>query len=367
MSVFLGERSRRVEEIQRGLFRAGFEISIDGYFGEFTAYTVSVFQFNQGMFAHGAVDDATADALGIAHVLESPPGNLTPNDIPQIFAAELALKFDGPNDPLLQGRRYRLKELAAATPAQEARALADRLGSQRTGDPLSAQFHQRLATPTRDEIISILNGDAGDAGDGTPDRPDCSQPTILPLVTPNAPLPPGSEQKMVAALETVDRLLDTDPQDPTVQSRLKCWVRMLKTPGVDDRIVTWARIYPAISGPLGAALVVGARDVGWSIPVDQRELERAIDNFGVDRASNEVPFMTRARWWILSSTEYGSESVLITTVRRLHDQMVMGEDKLQKWSKVGIGGNSAMPSAYQSIMDWQIAKRSDTNSVYSCH
>lgn len=70
--------------------------------------------------------------------------------------AELALPFTNPNDPGLYQRRLRLKALFASVPPTYATLLYLRLGDKSSCGDLSRQFHYRLATPTRQELLNIL-------------------------------------------------------------------------------------------------------------------------------------------------------------------------------------------------------------------
>ena len=69
---------------------------------------------------------------------------------------ELAIPFTGPEDPGLLQRRARLRTLFASVPPSHAKTLFDRLGLKPTKDELSKEFHYRLATATREELLGIL-------------------------------------------------------------------------------------------------------------------------------------------------------------------------------------------------------------------
>lgn len=69
---------------------------------------------------------------------------------------ELNLQFVNPNHPGLHERRLRLRNLFKSVPASRAKELHARLGTSRTPDSLSQLFHGRLATETRNELLTIL-------------------------------------------------------------------------------------------------------------------------------------------------------------------------------------------------------------------
>ncbi len=68
----------------------------------------------------------------------------------------LKRKFTDPNDPGLHERRKELRNLFNSVPSSQARKLHDRLKLRRKDDELSRLFHDRLATPTRNEMLGIL-------------------------------------------------------------------------------------------------------------------------------------------------------------------------------------------------------------------
>lgn len=69
----------------------------------------------------------------------------------------LKRKFTDPNDPGLHERRKELRNLFNSVPPFQARKLHDRLKLRRKDDELSRLFHDRLATPTRNEMLGILD------------------------------------------------------------------------------------------------------------------------------------------------------------------------------------------------------------------
>src|ERR1700732_307577 len=66
--------------------------------------------------------------------------------------------FAGPNDPNLANRRRQLRDtFDSVTDAATAKALYGRLSVRNDGDTLSKEFHDRIATATRDELLQILS------------------------------------------------------------------------------------------------------------------------------------------------------------------------------------------------------------------
>jgi hypothetical protein len=66
--------------------------------------------------------------------------------------------FAGPNDPNLANRRQQLRDTFDSVPdAATAKALHGRLSVRNDGDTLSKEFHDRIATATRDELLQILS------------------------------------------------------------------------------------------------------------------------------------------------------------------------------------------------------------------
>jgi hypothetical protein len=72
------------------------------------------------------------------------------------MTTELAMRFSGPTDPGVVARRARLRTLLASLPPALARPLLSRLRRRDPHDALSMAFHDRLATPTRTELLGIL-------------------------------------------------------------------------------------------------------------------------------------------------------------------------------------------------------------------
>jgi peptidoglycan hydrolase-like protein with peptidoglycan-binding domain len=60
-----GDTGTRVSVLQQALLAAGVTVLVDGVFGAATETAVRTYQTNQGLVVSGAVDAATADALGI--------------------------------------------------------------------------------------------------------------------------------------------------------------------------------------------------------------------------------------------------------------------------------------------------------------
>ena len=273
---------------------------------------------------------------------------------------ELAIPFADSEDPGLLARRARLRTLFAGVPPSHAKTLFDWLGPKPTTDELSKEFHYRLATATREELLGILAKIPPPAA--APPAAPAPKPAP-PLVWGTRPLPPSESGRFDAALKHLEALVNKSTDDR--KWRYTCWFDKLKAPGADDRVIEWSRICPAKYGAIGAAYIVGGCDITWGKPVSQDELYKNIKSIAdVEAKGAEMGIFTHLK----SDFVVGEEmtSMQLENLRMTHDMVVMAIDKLGKWADNPMGGSSAMAKEYVSIKDWIGGRQRDAKSVYSC-
>lgn len=288
--------------------------------------------------------------------------NATYAQVVETLRKELAMPFTDPDDPGLHQRRLRLRTLFANVPPSHAKALFDRLGVKPTKDDLSKEFHYRLATATRAELLGIL-------AKIPPPAPPPPAPAPKPapvFVWGTHPLPPSESARFDTALKHLQELVtkSTDKDTMDRKWRYQCWFDKLKT-GADDRVIEWSRICPAKTGAIGAAYIVGGCDITWGTPVSQDEIYKNIRSIpDVDAKGAEIGIITHLRSDFVVSEEM--TSMQLENLRMTHDMVVMAIDKLRKWADNPMGGSSAMAREYVSIKDWIGRQQRDPKSVYSC-
>lgn len=190
-----------------------------------------------------------------------------------------------------------------------------------------------------------------------------SPPPAPKFVLPTRPLPTSEYQRFEKAIMNLENEV-ARTQDPRKQ-RYLCWIKKLKNPNVDDRIIGWSKICPSISGAIGAARVVGPCDITKGKPVDQTKLERSIRSVNdVDIANQSLKFITHMRSAIVVSFEL--TSLPLENLRRRTDDASEAIRKLGQWANAPLGGSSAMPKAYRAIKSWIIQRQNDPKSLYSC-
>jgi hypothetical protein len=269
---------------------------------------------------------------------------------------ELAMPFSDPDDPGLLARRNRLRTLFSNVPPSHAKTLFDRLGVKPTADELSKQFHYRLATATRQELLAILAKIPAPAASAPAAKPD---PVF---VWGTRPLPASETGRFDAALRHLEGLVNNSSDDR--KWRYQCWFEKLKAGG-DDRVIEWSRICPATTGAIGAAYIVGGCDITWGKPVSQNDIYKNIKSIAdVDANGAEIGIITHLRSDFVVSEEM--TALPLENLRTTHDMVVMAIDKLGKWADNPMGGSSAMPREYVSIKDWIGKRQRDPKSVYSC-
>jgi len=277
---------------------------------------------------------------------------------------ELAIPFSSPDDPGLLERRGRLRKLFASVPPAYAKTLFARLGVKATSDDLSREFHYRLSTATRQELLQILAAIPAPAPATTP-APTAPAPKPDPVsVWHTRPLPASESARFDAALRHLEELVNKSSD--ARKWRYQCWFEKLKAaPGADDRVIEWSRICPAKTGALGAAYIVGACDITWGTPVSQDDIYQNIKSIAdVDAKGDDIGIITHLKSDFVVSEEM--TSLPMENLRTTHDMVVMAIDKLAKWADNPMGGSSAMAKEYVSIKDWIGQRQRDPKSVYSC-
>lgn len=279
------------------------------------------------------------------------------------IAKELALTFTDPDDPGLYERRQRLKKLFESVSNAAAKSLYDRLGENPTGDSLSKEFHGRLATSTRRELLWLLRVKI----DGAVQNPvSAAPPPVLLPVTADAPLPPSEQQRFDKALFQlrIKVQANTSISAPTRRT-LECWFEKLQKPGVDDRIIQWSRICPSTSGAIGAAAIVGPCDYSIGMRPSQEEIENAFASASdVELNGKDVGIITYIKTAIVIAEEM--TSMQVENILKDKVETFDAVNKLDAWANSPMGGSSAMPPAYRAIKDWLALRQNDNNSLYSC-
>lgn len=181
------------------------------------------------------------------------------------------------------------------------------------------------------------------------------------LVWPTSSLPPSETGRFLSALNKLEARVNSIP-DPR-NWRYLCWFEKLRKVGVDDRVITWSAICPAHRGAV--PFTVGPCDItmGWSH--DQGKIEKGIRAVAdVNTVGQSLGIIIHVKSSMVLSEEMTSQPV--ENLRMLHDNVQLAIDNLDKWANPGLGGGSAMPTAYVFIKDWIGGRQSDPNSIYSC-
>jgi hypothetical protein len=276
---------------------------------------------------------------------------------------ELAKPFSSPDDPGLAERRARLRTLFSGVPPAYAKTLFDRLGPKPTGDDLSKEFHYRLASATRKELLGILAAKIAAAPSSTSSAPATPAKPDPVFVWSTDPLPATESPRFDKALAHLEDLVNKSTDDR--KWRYQCWFNKLKTADVDDRVIEWSKVCPAKTGAIGAAYIVGPCDITQGTPVSQDEIYKNIRSVSdVDTKGADIGIVTFLKSDFVVSEEM--TSLPLENLRATHDRVVMAIDKLGKWADNPMGGSSAMPKEYVSIKDWIGRQQRNPKSVYSC-
>src|SRR5262245_55666291 len=200
------------------------------------------------------------------------PSDKEYDDLVREIKKELVRPFQSPNDPGLQVRRQRLRQLFSQIPSTHTKRLHSLLGQTPGNDELSKIFHYRLSTPERRELLEILKRNFPvTVAPPTPVAPPPVQQKVL--VWGTRPLPASENARFFSAFQKLQKLVSAsgDPRS----WRYWCWFNKLLMGG-DDRLVRWSTICPRKSGAIGAAYVVGPCDLTLGSPVRQEDIQNGI-------------------------------------------------------------------------------------------
>lgn len=123
--------------------------------GDIGAYDQAIEYYRRYLVADPHASDRGKVEKAVS-LIESEIGRLNLATVQESLKKELALRFTNPNDPGLYQRRQRLKALFSRLTQPFAQQLFQQLGEKPTTDPLSKEFHYRLANPTIKELLGIL-------------------------------------------------------------------------------------------------------------------------------------------------------------------------------------------------------------------
>jgi hypothetical protein len=217
------------------------------------------------------------------------------------------------------------------------------------------------------------DSDGGDQGDGDNEayfsgpapllEAEYDTPPTPPAVWFDRPLPASENGRFLKALANLEQKIVASG-DPRMW-RYLCWIKKLKQPDVDDRVVRWGAICPGTG--VVPRPIVGACDIteGYLGPAGADRLWKTIKSVAdVDKAGQSLGIITYLKADIVVS--YEMTALPLDNLRATHDGVQRAIEKLDKWANIGIGGSSSMPRAYVSIKDWIGGRQRDQKSVYSC-
>ena len=280
------------------------------------------------------------------------------------ITAELALKFKNPNDPGLFFRRQRLKKLFGSVSKETAKALIGRLGEKPTNDALSVQFHYRLATPTRTELLAILKNAIE-----LPIKPSPIIKTPSPISIPatsNKPLHPSLNSQFDKALYDLwVKVYTSSSISYSNRDTLLCWLSKLRNPNVDDRVIQWIKICPNTTGAIGAARIVGPCQIGGYPRPSQLEIENTFRNADdIDLEGQRLGIFNYIKTAILVSNHWSIDPVY--SIVKMKEETFASVHKLHLWANNPMGGSSLMHPSYRAIKDWLQRRQGDKKSLYPC-
>ncbi len=299
---------------------------------------------------------------GISHIKSS-----NDNEFQTIISeirANLLLRFKKSDDPGLYERRLRLRELFKSVPPEFANKFREQLGENSTQDELSQLFHGELATATRKEMLAILTARAERAPiDLSTAKPE--EIEIGPLSFPKRPLLPSMNSRFYTALTNLEVMISTST-DPR-KHRYLCWVKKLRDPSVDDRVIEWDQICPRISNA-ASPFSTGCQIRSFGNYTSENDLYKHIRRKqDVVPANNVLQFMVHVRSYIVLLDELIDPSLHLVNFRQLHDQVQQTIELLRKMTEVGIiGDGTSTPVYYVAIRDWIRDQQTNPASLYSC-
>jgi hypothetical protein len=370
MAIRIGMTGSSVRMVQSALVAAGFSLRMDGHFGRQTAEAVADFQMRHDVPAHGVVDDVTAHPLGLRKLIDD--GLATPLDFAALSDAvheELLLRFTSSDTHGLARRRQRLRALFLHVSPDDAEPFRGRLTSPQANDELAHDFHGRLASAARNELLGLL--ETNHRRDDQVPRDD--QIPVERILLLYEPLPADAEGQLAAAIDGFDDLLAPLRDlglSQTLAERFDCWFAVLRNRG-DDRVIRWSRICP----PHNVPLIIGpCQTASFTFTLDDEQKLHNLITSGadVDQASDQqLHFIHHLRTVLVREHEWAlavdfSPSIRLDRLRLIMQDILNARSNLELWSTIPAGAGSSIPVAYLAIKRWLRERELDANSIYHC-
>ncbi len=265
------------------------------------------------------------------------------------------LKFTREDVIGLQRRRQLLRELFGKIPPKSAAQFQARLGDQTSQDELSQLFHGRLATPTRNEMLTILSERAEIVveNDSTP-IPE------IPVVFPDRPLPSSFSAQLETALTDLEAKINegTDPR----KDRFLCWINKLRDPSTDDRMIEWETICARESN--AAAPFSTSCELRGFFTSEQDLFKHIKQTKDVELANSKLKFMTHLKSHIVFTNQFSS--LQLESFRIIHDDIIKTVHVLENMVINHPISGSAIPDYYSAIRKWIKDQQTNPRSLYSC-
>lgn len=269
----------------------------------------------------------------------------------------LELEFTPEDVGGLQVRRQMLRELFGKVPPGSADQLGARLGDEPTQDELSQLFHSRLATPTRVEMLAILEEVAKEVvAEGVAPVPRA------PLVFPSRPLPPSFDTQLDAVLTELEAVLNAGSDSR--KTRLLCWINKLRDPSADDRMIEWETICDRVShaaSPFSTACLVKG------IFTTEQDMKKHIHNMqDVESANSKLKFMTHVKSQLVMTNQFADGPSQLNSLKTMHDEITKTVHVLENMATNHPISGGAAPDYYLAIRAWIKGQQANTRSPYSC-
>lgn len=177
----------------------------------------------------------------------------------------------------------------------------------------------------------------------------------LPVLPPPPPPPiPWHDQLKKLRYEVEHSF---DPQKP----RFLCILDALLN-NRDDRVIMWPDVAPDDTGvvPMGVEKVVRSiHDPDWLF--NRVKSVQDIDRMPAGNGMPDDSIVTSFRKYLLEGF-----NPTISYLREGSDLIASTHENLDRWSKLSMGGSSAMPRAYQAIKEFVGKQESIPGSVFNC-